>query len=257
MDETVHGWAARLAGEDRRALEALRLMVGVEVAADGESLWVRGPLVEGAATVPGPLPASGRFERLADGVLRLPGASVPCGRLPRGLSWTGLRFWMAVELPAPLPPATPADRVRLRLVRGGGETSPDALLLDLYSWTRWASDAPAVRLRPLRFAASVPGLDDPRPAQALVLGTPLPPLPGTRLVAGAGILVPAGWRWLPAVDAATVRQLLGLRTDELAVWPGENLPVSIIPAEAVVPAGRSAARLTHERNQGGLPDHEA
>ena len=255
----ILGWAARLAVADRRALDAGRLAAGVEVAVVGESLWVRGPLSAGAAGAwPCRLPAAERFELLADGVLRAPGARVPCARLPAAASWSGLPAWLPVALPRPLLPAAVPDKPALRLVRGGAEGSPDALLLDLDAWVEWAERAPAVRLGPLRFAArAAVAPDGSAPAQALVLGQPLPPLPGARLVARGGILVPAGWQWRPAVDAAVVRRLLGLRADELALWPGESAPVAILPAEAVVPASRSAARLTRAQARDGRFLHEA
>lgn len=258
MGGSVHGWVARLAIKDHRALEALRLLTGVEVALDGEALWVRGPLAEGmAATLPGRLPASERFELLADGVLRTAGASVPFARLPHGAEWSNLRSWIKVELPALLPSAA-MDKPELRLVRGGAEAVPDAILFGLDAWARWAESAPAVRLHPLRFAAATSlALDGIGPAQVLVLGQPLPPLPGRRLISRAGVLVPVGWQWQPAVDPAVVRRLFGLRTDELALWPDEHTPVSIIPAEAVVQANRSAARLTREQASGSLSIPEA
>ena len=259
MNATAHGWAVRLSIEDRHVLAALRLLAGVEVAVVGESIWVRGPVAErAAATAADRLPASARFALLADGVLRPPGASVPRARLPRDVTWVGLRSWIEVELPALLPPARSVERLPLRLVRGGAEAVPDAMLLGLDTWAQWAESAPAVRLAPLRFAAATAlALDGLGPAQALVLGEPLPPLPGVRLNSRAGILVPAGWRWEPAVSAATVRGLLGLRTDELALWPDVHAPVSMVPAEAVVPASRSAARLTREGAKGNLPIDEA
>ena len=255
-DQDILGWVVRLSVADRRALDALRLAAGVEVAVIGESVWVRGPATAGAW--PRRLPAAERFERLANGVLRAPSARVPCARLPVDAAWTSLPAWLPVELPPPLGAACPTDKPALRLVRGGAEGSPDALLLDLDAWVEWAERAPAVRLGPLRFAArAAVELDLPAPAQALIIGQPLPPLPGRRLVSRAGILVPAGWCWQPAVDAAVVRRLLGLRSDELALWPEEHAPLAIIPAEAVVPASRSAARLTREQVSGGFSIHGA
>ena len=255
----ILGWVARLSAADRRALDTLRLAAGVEAAVVGESLWVRGPVPEGAAGGwPHRLPAAERFDLLADGVLRAPGARVPCARLPAAAAWSLLPAWLPVELPPPLPPAAVPDKPALRLVRGGTEEAPAALLLALDAWVEWAERAPAVRLGSLRFAArTAVGPDGSAPAQALVLGQPLPPLPGVQLVAKAGVLVPAGWQWQPAVDAAVARRLLGLRADELALWPEERAPVAIIPAEAVVPASRSAARLTRAQTRDGWSLHEA
>lgn len=231
---------------DERALDPLRLAEGVEAARCDDGWWVRGPVPASATEkLQRALPAEARFEWLEGDRLRLPGARVPCGRLPVEAVWTLLPELIPLALPSASPSARLDRKPTLRLVRGGAETAPDGLLLGLEAWSRWAVEAPAVRLQPLRFAVTAG--EGASGARALVLGQPLPPLPGQRLVSRAGIVVPAGWTWYPAVDASVVRRTLRLRADEIALWSGEDAMVAIIPAEAVVPASRSAVRLTLSR----------
>ena len=63
---------------------------------------------------------------------------------------------------------------------------------------------------------------------------------------------PMAWSFShPSDEAAKAHDVLQTRNNagELAFWHGEDAPVSIIPAEALVPAGRSAVRLTRARGE--------
>lgn len=79
----------------------------------------------------------------------------------------------------------------LRLVRGGKPQHAAAMRTSIAAICRWANDAPAVRLQSVRWLR--------RQGDAIVFGTPLPPLAGDLLVAHGRILVPAGFTWEPAL----------------------------------------------------------
>jgi hypothetical protein len=173
---------------------------------------------------------------------------VPVAGLPQ-VSWAPLDAWLAVELP---PAAWTADwpaPLELRLVRSAVEREATLLVTDLATWAAYATRAPQVRLERWTFAACEDG-------RVLIRGTPLPPLAGCRCTEVAGVVVPAGWTWTPAVAAPVVRGLLGLseeaptdmgtRTIDLALCLAEERAWEILPAEAFVRATRSAVRLTAE-----------
>src|SRR5690606_22788649 len=106
--------------------------------------------------------------------------------------WVPLRQWFGVRLPAHAYAAENRRRVRLRLVRGGPPSEATVLLTTPDHWRSYACHAPQIRLQGLRWAAS--------PSEVIVQGTPLPPLPGVRLVDREGVAVPVGWIWAPPVD---------------------------------------------------------
>jgi hypothetical protein len=106
------------------------------------------------------------------------------------------------------------------------------------AWARWAGAAALVRLARLRFAASSDG-------RVVVHGAPLPPLDGRRFTQTEGVAVPCGLAWSPPVGGPVLRELLGLREGDLALFePGGTY--ELIEASAFVPASRSAARRTLE-----------
>src|SRR5207248_2131641 len=110
------------------------------------------------------------------------------------------------------------------------------LVTALADWVAYATTVPAIRLRPLRFAAAADG-------RALVRGTPLPPIQGRRYTEAAGLAVPAGFDWSPPVEPAVLRKLLGLGDGDLALFD-EDATYERIDASQFARATRSAARAT-------------
>lgn len=203
------------------------------------------------------LPGAELFERVGD-ALRPAGGRVAVRRRPEG-DWRPLDETLAVLLPAASPlssPSEPEIAIPLRLAEDREPRRPDALRLTLAELTRWALTAPQVRLTPLVHAVS----DRDR---ALVIGHPLPPLPGRRFVLRDGVLVPAGLRLVPALDELSLALLFGLTPGDLALVepaPDESqegtesgesgedstatgLVQARIPASALKPLRRSALRI--------------
>jgi hypothetical protein len=229
-----------LGQDDWAAAARLRGVAGVKVCTSGDAIWLRidvgGESLDRRLRA---LPGARRFTVLADGQLLAPGARVPQGRVPPG-PWVGLAGWLEVELP----PAAFAGQwprgVAFRLVRSTeSEASPvRSLLTTMRDWLAYASEAPSVRLDRLRFAATEDG-------RVLVLGEPLPPIAGQRLVEHDGLVVPAGWAWLPAVDAPVVRRLLGLKLDDRALLHPDGT-FEQIAGDDLATATRAAVRATAE-----------
>jgi hypothetical protein len=90
----------------------------------------------------------------------------------------------------------------------------------------------------LRFAAA-------EHREVLVLGNPLPALPGRHYAGKDGILVPCGFSWTPRVEAGVLRQLFDLKAGDFVVL-GEDNTHQVMHSEQFVPASRSAARVTRK-----------
>jgi hypothetical protein len=229
-------WAVRITSDKALAAGALRLRPRVLVCASDDALWLRGGrLTEELELELRKLPGAQRFAVGEGGVLTPQGARIPRGRLPDA-EWQPLSGWLT---PAPQPPAFAgrADRrVALRLVRADHEQPATVLVTTLSEWSAYASKAPLVRLRRLRFAAAADG-------RVAVRGDPLPPVPGRRYVEHEGVAVPSGFKLSPEVDAATVRKLLGTEAEDLALFD-EDGSWERIAATEFVAATRAAARAT-------------
>lgn len=218
-------------------LAFLRAWPGVQLCVESESVWLCAEqLNEEQWDRCRQLPGAARFRVLDDGQLLPVGARVPKGRLPEG-DWQPLAQWFELRLPQASCAKPAIGRVGLKLVRSADERPASLLLTDISRWVRHAATAPQVRLAKWSFAATAEG-------QVLIRGTPLPALPGERLVDYEGIVVPAGFYWSPQVDAATVRTLFNLDAGDVALWRSENW--QRIRQSDWVQATRSAARLTYQ-----------
>jgi hypothetical protein len=142
----------------------------------------------------------------------------------------------AAALPANRPAAIP-----LRLVRSTLEREPELLLTGLEEFKEFATAAAQVRLDRLQFAANAEG-------SVIVRGRPLPPLPGRRFVLHAGVAVPAGFAWEPAVSAEALARRFGVSGDAVVLW-AEDGTIARLQGEQFVPVSRSAIRAT-ERAMG-------
>src|SRR3954447_14986150 len=204
-------WVLCLALDDAHALGALRLAPGLEIASDGVRLWLRGRTSdESLARSLVKLPATARYAWGSDNSLRLVNDRIPSKRLP-DLVWKPLHTWLRMERSSAALPGELPRPISLALVRSCEEKSPDLLLTSLREWTTFAAAAAEIRLRGLQFAANEAG-------EVLILGRPLPPLPGQRFVAHQRIAVPAGFHWEPRVSAQVLRQVFGAVESDLILW---------------------------------------
>lgn len=226
-------WALELDPRDAAALGPLRLEPGVEVCLDRDALWVRGADRQGVERALACVPARRRY-RLDDGRLVPLGARLATGALPPQ-GWRRLADWLEPVLGALGLPAERPAPITLRVVPDatGAPVAADLLITTAPSWRAWAATASALRLAPLRFAASAD-------ARILVEGAPLPPLPGVRWRVAEGVAVPCGMRWEPPVDAATVAVALGLLPGDLGLLHPDG-SCERLDAGVFVPATRAAA----------------
>lgn len=230
-------WAVRIARAQAHAVGTLRLRPGLEVCAQETALWLRGEALDPELeTALRKLPGADRFAVLTDGHLREIGTRIPRGALPQG-PWGTLRNWLRLKLQSASLPAEFPVSTALRIVRAEAEAEARVLVLPFDAWAEYALAAPAIRLRPLSFAA--------QRGRALVRGAPLPPRPGLRCSERDGIAVPCGFRWDPPVDPPVVCARLGLAPGDLALFATDG-SYERIPAAAFVSARRSAVRATRE-----------
>jgi hypothetical protein len=113
-----------------------------------------------------------------------------------------------------------------------------ALLTSFEAWRTYAEAAPEIRLRGLRFAVSAE-------RQVLLLGAPLPPLPGQEYWQQAGLLLPAGYDLEVPLLAPLLTSRLTSDSEALVLFTAEG-GWALVPMAHLVPATRSAVRLTAE-----------
>ena len=241
-------WAVRLPPSSAPAAGALRLRTDVRVAEAGDWLWLRGDQMDAALDLElRKIPGARRYTVNPDGSVTEVGRRLPAADLPRGGAWPTLSSWLAPRpQPAALAGLTPA-RAPLRVERGGGERPADVLVTTAAAFAHYAAGAPAARLRRLRFAAASDG-------RAVIMGEPLPPLPGRRYSSDRGVAVPCGFVLSPRLDAAVLRPLLGLSADgDLALFHDDG-SYERVDALNFARAARGTARATRDAlAAGGAP----
>ena len=233
-------WAACLPLDASAAIATLRLRGDLRVGVNGDRLWLRGLRADDALQrALAHVAPTTIFSIGADDLLIAPGDRLPSGTLP-ALPWTPISdFVRVVPPPSHLAGAVEAG-VPIHIVQGGHAKPANALLTTLAALARWIDDAPAFRLVPLRYAAAADA--------ALVIGEPIPSLPGTRLYDSDGICVPCGWTLSPPVDAASLRSILSLDPSEVALF--DEAGWHRIAADAFVPLSRASVRVTVAKRGG-------
>jgi hypothetical protein len=220
-----------LAPADAAWLGRWRATSGLEACESGGFVWVRGPHSADWDR----LPALARYTADTSGRLTPLGRRTPTARLPGG-PWLPLAEFLRVRPPASALPALGAAPIAWTLVPSGEFRAPDLLLAPFDDFLRWGLSAPAVRLRPLRFAVS----DDRR---ACISGRPLPALRGEGWSVQDGVALPAGWSLPPGFTSRLVVSTLKLQSGDIAlIHP--DATAEHLPAEAFIETTRSALRAT-------------
>src|ERR1051326_5119984 len=149
----MHRWAACLSDARADDFAALRLFPAIEVATVGGAWWLRGAkLDQDLQQELKKIPRLIIFEILPSQRLRPVESRIPDRTLPPA-AWRPIAEAVAVKLPIAALAGEARQKVPVTLVRSAAEQSPAALQVDLAEWVQYATQAPASRLRPLRFAA--------------------------------------------------------------------------------------------------------
>jgi hypothetical protein len=226
---------------DRDALASVRCMPGLQVAVDEGIIWVRGIA---AAAKPElaiqQLPSIHTYKLDDENRLFPIGNVTPVGTL-KSLKWQPIRELITVELPPSAMPGRLGKKHEVRLTPSSREEKTDALITDLEIWHEYAENAPVVRLKPTRFAVSANN-------KVLIIGDPLPPLPGKAYSLRNNNLLPAGYDFDPPVVGSLIAASLNSSKDSLLLF---NIDGSCehIPLSSFVVSSRSAVRLTKARRE--------
>jgi len=216
----------------RDTLGGLRAIPGLKAAGDGALIWLRG--IE-AGIAPdkriASLPVLNRYTTDEEERLFPDKQKTPIARLPK-LDWQPIKAFVAIELPVSAMPGKLFLPMTIRLSRYGTVHEAFALLTDLDSWKIYAETAAETRLQQLRFAVSGRG-------EALVIGLPLPQLPGKYFWPREQMLLPVGYD----LDPPIVASLVEAPNETLMLFDPDG-SWQVIGIASFQPARRSAVRLT-------------
>lgn len=232
----------------QHAPAALRVLVGSEclVAETETDLWLHlaySAFDEADTAILQALP--GRRYALGErGTLTKLGESLPTDAFPE-LKWSSISDFVSWELPAAAMAARPSSlpAKQLQLKRSARERPVAAILVTQSQLLEWIETAAPIRFQHLRYAlkpslpgqSELPGLVHQRQLdanQALVVGSPLPPILGQNFWQAGRVLLPVGFHWSPNLPLESVIEIFNLEADEWLVWQSDNqwsrLPVSCL-----------------------------
>lgn len=179
--------------QQEEALGAIRCIDGLKVALDGNFIWLRGILYTEAPDMRlRQLPVLQSFLVNEKELLFPDGLLTPVEKLPE-LQWKKLTEYLTVELPPSSLPGKTAKRIPLELKPSAMVKPAVGLLTSLEQWKKYAETASSIRLSPLQFAVSSREV-------VMILGTPLPAIPGKEYWMIYDLLIPSGYE--PAIGIA-------------------------------------------------------
>lgn len=221
---------------DISALGSIRTWPDLRVAIAGDDIWVRGIPPDTTQAQLHKLPAKRAFLADTQERLFLPGKHTPHDTLKK-MSWEAIASFIKVELPVSAMPATSDNRYAVRLSPTPHTSDPFAILTTLEHWKAYADTAPLIRLQRLSFAVCETG-------EVLVIGTPVPPIPGSVFTLLDHILLPAGYDFAPPAIAQFISSVTKTESDTLLLFHTDG-QWEKIPGTCFVRASRSAIRLTN------------
>lgn len=219
-------------------------------------IWLRFSATRDAArTIISRLPATAYLLDALNRLIR-PGSNIPMKPLPE-LDWQPTKQTIERVLPSAIFPESlrPAEdqiaevTIPLRLVPASdtNQRTPlpaEAVLADRTDLLRWVDDAPEARLHQLRWIL----VDD----QALILGTPLPHVPGQFFSKAGRILVPSGRWWSPDLPVPITEQILSGPDDQsdksLILWQTDGT-ITHFPEDEIQTLRRASVRAWDEEGR--------
>ena len=229
-------WMIQLLRRDHmEALGTLRARTDLWIADVENDIYVRSPF----STEPDPvllqLPSRALFWMDEENRLFRPGGLTPESIMP-AIEWKQLKEWMPVTWPVSRHPAIAPPAIDVQLTASDKPQKSVAILCTLNVWKLFATSASAIRLQGLSFA-----VNDKQ--EVLIMGHPLPPVPGGEYWMDHDILLPAGF----TMERKLVTRLLSWKKemkDQHYLMARVDGPWELIPKTSFVPASRSAVRLT-------------
>lgn len=181
MQETI----LKLEEKDKEALASIRCADGLLAATDNGYIWLRGIKETNLNNKINQLPVKNTFLIDEKNQLFHPGALTPVEIL-KPLKWLPLQEFIIVEAPVSVLPGITNKKIEIKILTSAKERKGTALLTSLSAWKEYADMAPAARLMNVKFAVSENN-------EVLIIGNPLPPLPGKEYWETQNILIPCGY----------------------------------------------------------------
>jgi len=223
-----------IALKDRKLLGNIRTFPGLSVRDVDDIIYVRG-ITDNPSIRIKKLPTLNTYTLSKSGELFPIGKSTPVAVL-KDLEWIPLQEYIEVAPPVSALPGATDRKYSMALVPSDSERIGTAILTTLDNWKNYAESAPDIRLEKLSFAVS-------EHKKVVIMGTPLPALPGKEFWASERFLIPCGFDFeFPLLKELFQKKIT--QTNSGRILLSTDGHIEIIPDYNFVKATRSAIRLT-------------
>lgn len=232
----MHELIFTLNKKDVESLGSIRCMPDLKAAAAADCVWVRG-LYDNGVTDKNirQLPLQHSYYVDENNLLFSPGSLTPVAVLPV-LNWLPITEFVSIKIPVAALPGQLEDPATISIVPAAVNKNGSALVTTLEQWKAYAESAPAIRLLQLQFAVS-------QKSEVLIIGTPLPSIPGKEYWKKDNILLPNGYDFEIPMAASFINEKLNPEQDGFLVFDIDGT-FEKIDFAFLVDARRSAVRLT-------------
>lgn len=229
-------WAVTIPLGQSLSAGSMRLNDGIEAHVDSSSelLWIRGSQklhqdrqLDVQLRV---LPEVKRYSVNSAGQLFPHGRRLPNGLLPNG-PWRSLDSLLILQPQVAALAGQAPSSIPIRLIRSQTPEPCSLILTKINALVTYAQSAPQCRLLPLQFAMNNQG-------QALILGQPLPSIPGDLFARNGCVAYPAGFQLTPKLDQTSLQIILCLVPGDLALF-SEDGQFQIVPEHQCLPVTRA------------------
>ncbi|HLK27047.1 MAG TPA: hypothetical protein VKT28_00595 [Puia sp.] len=155
------------------------------------------------------------------------------------LEWLPLTALLKVESQPFAMPAILAEKHTVKIVPSNTVVKSNALLTELNIFKNYAETSSAIRLQTLKFAASEKN-------QVLIIGNPLPPIPGTEYWQAYDMLIPCGYNFEIPFMSKAINDKINEKKDSVILFDVHG-NYQKIDKNFFVQATRSAIRSTNKK----------
>ncbi len=223
-----------LALKDRDLLGNIRTQTGLSAKEVDDFIYVRG-IPENPNIAIKKLPALNTYTLSKSGELFPIGKSTPVAVLD-GSGWISIQEYIEVEPPLSALPGVIDKRYTMSLLPSEMGRTGSAILTSFETWINYAESAPGIRLEKLVFAVS-------EHKEVLIMGNPLPAIPGQEFWASERFLIPCGYDFEYPVLTQLFQEKISQNQHSYIMLSADG-NMEIIPEQCFVKATRSAIRLS-------------
>lgn len=221
--------------KDKESLGSVRTFPGLLIAIDEQDIWLKGiPLEKANTPIIQSLPATQSYYLDDENRLFPIGKQTPVGKLEEK-EWQPIKTFLKIELPTSLLPGETTEKYEIKIISIEEIKESTALLTDLKTWKKYGETVSMIRLKPLKYAVSEKN-------EVLIIGKPLPAIPGKEFWLKNNILLPNGKDFEFPLIASLFIQKMELEKGDIILYENQ---FTLIKSSNFQAANRSSIRKTH------------